>query len=341
MRRLTLLVLCISTLSFVSAFAQDDADPAPGPWKTQFDLGLNLSQSAFSNNWNGGDKGTINWVMNGDLKAERQVNETLHWANQLQLAYGQTSTQALDGSGKKAWSQPDKTTDLILFESVGRLDFHLWVEPYLAFRLDSQFIDESNPIGGLLFNPVKLTETGGVARVFQKDEDRELISRFGFGFRQSMARNYVSGGADDETERFTTHDGGFEFQTQAVYPMWDNAVVYKGKLLLFMPVFFSGSSDLESFDSAAALVAGAGSRESIQDFWSTPDVNWQNTFTAQITKYLAVNLYVQFVYDKFDEATNIIASPVSLEEIAQVDAGVRKGGQFKQTLALGITYRLF
>jgi hypothetical protein len=70
-------------------------------------------------------------------------------------------------------------------------------------------------------------------------------------------------------------------------------------------------------------------------------VDFQNQFTAQITRFIAVNLFVQFLYDKFDAAANIdptLAADVSRVEL---DRTTRKAGQFKQTLALALTYRLF
>jgi hypothetical protein len=333
----------LSTLAFlllgISVPAQDTPPPTPGPWTLQGTVGVNLAQSAFSEDWPGGDRGSWNWVLNGDMRAERQMVRRFHLGNQLQLAYGQTSTQQLDAGGKKRWSTPDKTTDLILFESTGRFQLDLWVEPYLSFRLDSQFLDESDPVGSLLFNPVKLTETGGIARVFHKSETRELISRLGFGFRQTSARSFV-GGDPDEVERNMNKDGGFEFQTQAASPMWNGAITYVGKFLAFWPIFYGESETLETFDRLVAETFPE--QEAIGDFWRTPDLNWQNTFTAQITKYLSVNLYLQLLYDRFDQATKITNSdPMTQADLDAALAGVRKDPQFKQTLALGVTYRLF
>ena len=48
------------------------------------------------------------------------------------------------------------------------------------------------------------------------------------------------------------------------------------------------------------------------------DVNWENTFSAQVAKYLAVSMYIQWLYDK------------------EID----KGGRFKETMALGLTWKL-
>jgi hypothetical protein len=304
----------------------------PGPWKYESTLGLNLSQSTFSDNWAGGDQGTITWVLKSDFGAERQLTTKFHWANDLQLAYGQTSKQETDASGDKGWSAPDKTTDLIQLESLGRFTLQRWADPYLAFRLDSQFIDRGNPIGEILFNPVRLKESGGLARVFEKADDRELISRAGFGFRQNIGRTFTDA-TGDATESSTTNDGGFEWQTDAKYPLAGGKIQYKSQLLVFVPVFYSQSDELTDFDVAA--LAADPTREAVADFWKTPDVNFQNTFDAKITEWLSVNLYLQWIYDKFDAATRV--DPASLP--AAVDAGIRKSGQFKETLALAVSYR--
>lgn len=331
------IALCI--LTTMSAVAAER--PEPGPWQFEATTGLNLSQSAFSDNWAGGDQGAINWVLNADVKAERQVSPSLHWSNLLQLAYGQTSKQEADPSDRtrKVWSRPDKTTDLVLFESVGRFTLGAFVDPYLSLRLDTQFVDESDPYDrDILFNPVKLTQTVGVAHVFEKTEDAELISRVGFGLRESFARTYVDSLAE-ETTSFTTTDGGFEWQTDATYPLLDKKVLYRGKLLVFLPIFYNQSSNLEDFDAEALLTYP--NREEVADFWKSPDINFQNTFSAGITEWLAVNLYLQLVYDKFDAATNVDNSLPLASRIQEIDGGIRKAGQFKQTLALGLTYRLF
>ncbi len=326
------------------AWAADPGAPpdsgGPGPWKLTSVATLNLSQSSFSDNWSGGDKGSIVWVLGLDTKAERQITRRLNSATQLVLAYGQTLQQRPESpeSERLVWSSPEKTTDLIQLESAARFTLGGWVDPYLALRLDSQFRDESNPAGAIDFNPVKLTETAGIARVFQKTPERELISRLGFGFRETFARAIV----DPVTlrkESFSSNDGGFEWQTQATQPMLQKKVLYVGKLRVFQPVFYSKASDLKTFDTQARELDPT--RESVKDFWRMADVDFQNRFTTQITSLLAVNLIVQLVYDKYDQATNVDPKLPLADRIALVDRGVRKAGQLRQTLALAFTYTLF
>jgi hypothetical protein len=195
---------------------------------------------------------------------------------------------------------------------------------------------------------VKLTETAGIARVLHCGNPdtsgcrSEWIARTGFGFRQSIARTFTDD-TGDATESFTTNDGGVEFQSTAKLPLAEDRIVYNGTLLVFLPVFYSLSDELEEFDRIAAA-AGAG-REAVADFWKAPDVNFQNSFTSQITSWMNVNLYLQWVYDKFDAATNVAVAGVegdaaALEKLTrEVERGIRRGGQFKQTLGIGVTYK--
>jgi hypothetical protein len=348
-------VLLSALLLPFGAVAQDETDgpPEPGPWSYGVVGGLNIAQSAFSDNWAGGDKGTINWVANADLSAERQVTPEFHWSNKLELAYGQTATQvsvtdtlpsgAVMIKRDKEWSRPDKTTDRIFFESLGRFTLDLWVDPYVSAQLEAQFVDESDPIGSLLFNPLKITESAGIARVFRKTEEEELTSRVGFGFRQSIGRTFTDA-TGDETESFTTSDGGFEFRTDAKKPLHEKRILYQGRLKVFYPVFFSQSSDLEDFDALA--IAADPFREEVADYWKSPDVDFLNTFSAEITSWMSVILLVQWVYDKYDAATNVDLANWDPSDpathapvISEIEGGIRKSGQFKQTLAIGLTYR--
>jgi hypothetical protein len=333
-------------LGAAPARAADPAPVIPGPWKYGAVAAFNLAQSSFSSNWKGGDKGSIVWVLGMDGTAERQVTHVWNLQNLLQVAYGQTAQQVRDPADatRLVWDSPDKTTDLLALESNSRFTLGGWVDPYLSIRGETQFQDESSPVGIIQFNPVKLKEAAGVARVIEKTEVSEILTRVGFGFRQTFARSFVDPLL--ETQRsFTTHDGGFEWQTTATKPILDQKVLYKGKLLLFQPVFYSKSEDLETVDAAVIAAYQAAypgeTRESVKDFWKAPDVDFQNQFTAQITRFIAVNLFVQFLYDKFDAAANIdptLAADVSRVEL---DRTTRKAGQFKQTLALALTYRLF
>ncbi len=341
------LAALFATLLLVATTARADAPkPAePGPWKFGAVTLLNLTQSSFSTNWKGGDKGSIVWVLGAELAAERQFTPRYNLQNSLHAAYGQTTRQVADAADAHhyTWDSPDKTTDLLSFESNSRWTLNTFVDPYFSFAAETQFADQSSPIGTIRFNPIKLKEAAGVARVLQKTESAELLTRFGFGFRQTLAKAWVDPVLRNQRS-FTSQDGGFEWQTTATQPMLEKKVLYKGRLLVFQPVFYSKSSDLETVDRAVVDYVQAtpgATRESVRDFWRAPDVGFQNEFTAQITKIVGVSLYAEFVYDKFDAAANVDPTLAPADALRELDRNTRKAGQYKQTLALAVTYRLF
>lgn len=327
--------------------ASAEEAPAPGPWKLSSTAGVNLSESAYSDNWAGGDKGQFAWVVNSNSRLERQFSAAFNLTNTLQLAYGQTSKQTTDPADatRRVWDVPEKSTDLVLFESTARWSAGGFVDPFIAGRLESQFEDRSHSEGVLHVSPIKLTETAGVARVLEKSEKTETITRVGFGFRQSFGRNFVENtnnlfepDGTYHTVGFRTNDGGIEWLTTATRPLLNGRVGYKGRLVAFLPAFFSKSSALTAFDTAAQ--AAYPGREAVGGFWKTPDLNFQNTFTAQITKALSVDLFAQAVYDKFDNATSIDPAASIAAQVAAVDGGIRKAVQIKQTMSLGLSWKL-
>jgi hypothetical protein len=339
-------IACALLLAAAFAAARPAAAADPGPWKFGTTAQLTLSQSAFSSNWAGGDRGSLVWVIGTDTQADRQLTTRFNWANHLELAYGQTSKQNPDPSngGDLRWDTPEKSTDKIALESTGRWTLDRWADPYFSLRLDSQFLDQGNPLGELSFNPIKLKEAAGIARVLRKTDDASVLTRLGFGFRQTMGKTFVIDPALRKAS-FSSNDGGLEWQTNVVQPMLEKKVLYKGQLLLFQPVFYSKSSALEQFDrdvrAGDASRAAEPGREPVADFWKAVDVNFQNEFTASITKVLGVSLTAQFVYDKFDAAANVDNTlPLAALE-PEILRNTRKAGQFREVLALTIKYALF
>jgi hypothetical protein len=324
--RVVALAACLALAG--RAHAETAAAPQAGPWKFGVTSALNLSQSTFSSNWSGGDKGSIVWVASTDLSGQRQLTPSFNLSNLLQLAYGQTTRQSSDPNdpGRQVWDAPDKTTDLIAFESVGRFSLQRFVDPYVALGLSSQFSDQSDPNGSIHFNPLKLKGSAGVARVIEKTEDREIITRLGIAFRRTMAKSFVNP-PTLETKGSSSNDGGVEWQTSVTRPMLDKKVLYKGQLLVYQPVFYSKEKQLEQ-------TVTAGGVPEVADDWKAINVNFQNAFSAAITNHLSVNLNAQWVYNKLDTKANP-------GDLADVLRNIRKAGQFKETLALGLTYRLF
>jgi len=332
-------VLIVASAGLVRA--EDKKPIEPGPWKFGEVVSLNLSQSSFSTNWAGGDRGSIVWVLGSASTAERQFTKQFNSSSALTLAYGQTSRQDVDPNDPngRVWSTPDKTTDQILLESTGRFTLNGFADPYVAFRGESQFQDQSNPLGIVNVNPIKLKESAGIAKVLVKADDRETITRLGFGFRQTLSKTLLSANPRT-TSSSSENDGGFEWQTNVKQPILQKKVLWTASLLVFQPVFYSGASALDQFDADIAAQAVVR-HEASADFWKATDVNFQNTFAAQITKNISVNLFAQLVYDKYDAVAKLDPNASLAARELAVTHNTRKAGQFKETLALGFNYRLF
>ncbi len=264
-------------------------------WATSVDANLTLTENAYSDNWVGGEAGALSWVFNVNGLAEKQLSKSVHNKNTLKLSFGQIHTQ---DSGTDQWAAPKKSTDLIDAESVFRFTVGAPVDPFAAGRLESQFLDASDSAKHRLLNPLTFTESFGIARVLMDEEKRDWTARLGAGFRQRIDRDALADDSTDRRETRTTSDGGAEFVSEFVSPLAQDRITLTSKLVVFQALFSSESDE--------------------QDDWKEPDVNFENTFTAGITKYLMVSLYMQLLYDK------------------EIDLA----GRFKQTLSLGVTYKL-
>jgi hypothetical protein len=291
MKSFFVIFVCLAMVSLLTA----------EPWELSVDASLMLTQNSYSNNWVGGEAGSVSWVFNSNSLAQKQLTEKLHNTNTLKLSFGQTHSQILE---TKKWAKPVKSTDLIDFETVFRFTLGAFVDPFVSGRLESQFLDQSDPSKDRVFNPMTLTETAGVAKVFIQQEKRKWDARLGFGIRQHIDRDVLIDSVNNIRETQTSNDGGINFITEFITPLAGERISFDSKLSLFKALYYSKSKDLEGLPNA--------------DYWKAVDVNWENIFNASISKYIMVSLYMQLLYDK----------------------EIELGGRFKQTLALGLTYKL-
>jgi hypothetical protein len=289
------LILIIPTF----VLAQDDTDTTG--WNKSLVVDVTTTQTSYSNSWVGGAAGSVNWVGNLNGSAEKQLYHWLDFKSTLKLSFGQTITQ--DAETKK-WSSPKKSTDLIDWENVGLLTLYKFVDPFAAFRLESQFMDATVPAKKLYFTPIKLTESAGISRRFYKKGDDLLSSRIGLALRQIIKTNIDTLDALLPTVDSTLTDGGIESVTDLNLTLREN-LQYTAKLTLFKAFFYSKSDQVKGTPS--------------ENYWKAIDVNWENIVTAAITKIITVNFYTQLLYDK----------------------EVSKKGRFKETLGIGFVFRMF
>ena len=285
-----------------AAFAQEEA-PAPKGWKTTMIFDLTTTQTAYNDAWVGGELGALSWVSNLNATAEKQLSPSFNFKSTLKLSFGQTLSQVInETTGEKQWEKPKKSTDLIDWENVGKLTKGWVADPYVAFRLESQFLDASFEPKKRYFNPIKLTESAGLSRKLYAVEKNEIITRLGFALRQIMM-NVITDSVTLSSIDTTLTDGGIESVTDVKFVVRDN-LEYTSKLTLYKAFFFSGKDNVQG--------------TAYEDDWKAVDVNWENRVSAKITRIVTVNLYTQFLYDK---------------EVSHT-------GRFKETLGIGFVFTL-
>jgi len=272
---------------------------AAAGWEKSLDLSLNTTQSSYSDSWTGGEASNVSWTANANGIFNRQMSSIFNLKNTIKLAFGQTLSQDKD---TKKWAKPTKSTDKFDLESVGLFTIKAFVNPYAAVRFESQFLDASVDAHKRYINPMLLTESAGLARQILKKDKDDILSRLGFAFKQNIDR-VLQLPDSSTTKARTTTDGGIESVTDVRLVLSDK-VGYVGKLSLYKAVFFSKKNDFIGTPEA--------------DYWKAIDINWENSLTASLSKYLQMTFYTQLQYDK----------QISLR------------GRLKETLALGLTYKL-
>ncbi len=327
---LTVIVFVIGT---TAALAQDETPV--GGWQKEIKVGVNMLQSSYSNNWNGGEKGSVAWTGNVDARLEKQFSPTANWRNSLKLAYGQTHNQGRNDGGELYWIKPDKTDDIVDFESFFRWTLPSKWDPYVALNFTSQFQDLSDSEARELnFNPKTFKESAGISRRLVNNEQRKLMTRVGVAFIQNSRTFYVDPLPSLETLSESSNEIAAEWITEAKVGVLNDRVGWESKLTLVLPFQYSGKATFEDGFISAEPVP-----DDIADYTTALDVDWENTFSANITKVISVKLFVRWMYDKYDNTVKpVVGEDGTLVNEENVLRAVRKAGQFKQTLALGVGY---
>jgi len=341
--RAAALVCAAGVLAATAALAQDEEkkELEVGRWYRVVEAGLNLTQSAYSDNWYGGETNSLAWTAYLNTGVERRFANGIDWASVLRLRFGQTHQQSKGDDGNRHWDRPKKSEDKITFETLALLAKGWQVDPYLSGRWESQFIDQSDPFGrDIVINPNTFKESAGIARHFlQRGEEEYILGRFGWTQRQNHRRYYLDI-ASDATDSKVAHDGGVELQGDWRLKILEDKVAWLGKLSVYQPFAWS---ETDKFDNLSAdSLSAAGIDADVKDFTTVVDVAWENTFTTQITKWIAFNVYVEFRYDKYDNSVVPLLNDTgdNLTNAEAVASAIRKDWQWKQTFGIGITYSL-
>jgi len=248
-------------------------------WKLDSDINLSLTQSSYSDSWQGTELSNITWVANSNTSAEKQLKPWLNSKTTLKLAFGQTHLQKENTVGDVYWEHPSKSTDKIDLESILRFTTQGWVDPFIAGRMESQFLDLSDSTLTRIINPMLFTETAGIIRTFVNNDINYLSSRLGAAFREKVDRDVLQ--QDNITRELeTTVDGGLESVTEYKHNFSPLEASFKSRLQLYQALFNSKEDELTSDD------------------WKSPDLVWENVFTTKLWGLLSANLTFEMRYEK-------------------------------------------
>jgi hypothetical protein len=261
----------ILTLLLLSGLAVLSAEP----WKVDSDVSVNLTQSAYSDNWNGTELSSITWAAASNTTAEKQMAKWLNNKTTLNLAFGQTHLQKTRLDGTKYWEKPQKSTDKIALGSLFTFTLQSFVDPYLSAKAESQFLDKREVGNTQLVNPILFTESAGLLRSIMDTENTKLSVRLGGAVRENLDRN------DPAThDMVTTVDGGVEGIAEFKHVFTAFNASYNSKLSAYQALFNSKSATLPN------------------ENWKALDYKWENLLSTKIWKLINLNLSFDLLYDK-------------------------------------------
>ena len=270
----------IATTSLV--FAQETKKEAPKyGWQKNMVGSINVAQTSFDN-WTQGGENNLAWQINLNGKFVNDQEKT-NWANSGKFSFGKSKVGDKDAR---------KSIDEIKLESVLTYKLGGFINPFIAATGETQSAKGYNytetdkiAVSGF-FDPAYFRQSIGVGYA----PNEEIKTRLGFSAKETITSDFPVPYADDpetaEIEKTRT-EIGIESVTDL------NKKINKNTLL---------TSKLELFSNLGAF--------------DEIDVNWDNVFTAKVSKYIDVNFNIKLFYDK----------------------NVSKKRQIKQALTLGLTY---
>ena len=326
----------VAVLMLGASIAVADEPLAVGASRHEADIALNMLQSSYSRNWNGGDKGSINWSIAFAGRHEKQISEKFNWTNSLKLAYGQNHQQVRGRRRPALLVAPDNNTDAVEFESMGRLTDASGCGSLCGARV-LVAVPRSERCGGprAESQSAELRESAGISRQLISSDDRSLSVRAGLALVQSSRKFFSEPAPVATTMSQTAYTSAAELVTEYRSKLLDGRVGWESKLTVERPLTWSGKSAFEDgFTSTVAMPDG------IAGYTTALDLDWENTLSANITKVISVKFFARWVYDKYDNSVKpAVGDDGVLLNEADVLNAIRKAGQFKQTLALGFGYK--
>ena len=264
------------------SFSQETEETLPEyGWKKEVIGNLNFTQNNFDN-WSQGGENSWSWQLDINAKFVND-QEKYNWSNSGKCSFGKTKIGDVEAR---------KAADEIKLESVYTYKLGIHVNPYIAATGKTQFTkgyeytsDAKEEVSNFM-DPGYFTESIGVGYA----PNDKIKSRLGAALKETITSDFYNTYTDDlNTEKIekTKVEIGAESTTDINLKL-SETILFTSKLELF--------SNLERVDEI--------------------DVNWDNLFSAKISKFINVSLNVCLFYDK----------------------DISKKRQLKETLAVGLSY---
>ena len=271
-------VLSLLLFGWATGFAQQDTAKAP-EYGWKHNLVSGLTLTQVAfTDWVQGGENALAYALTLEGKSVQDL-ETTTWGTSYKFAFGQTR---LGDQGLR------KTDDRIDLETILTYKVGVYINPYGAATFKSQFAKgymydaagAKTPVSKF-WDPAYLTQSVGAG--YQPLP--EVKTRIGAALREIVTQDF-NGYADGKK---TKVDGGLESVTDVEWKLDDN-ILLKSKLELFSP-----------FETMDEIVLRS-----------------DNSIVAKVSKYVSVNLNVQFINEP----------------------KVSPRTQIKETLAIGLSYTL-
>jgi hypothetical protein len=238
-------------------------------WEKSGSFSLLLSQSYYSDNWEGTEKGNVNWTASFNFIMQKQLNSMLHDKNTLLLSFGQTHSEEMNEDGDYYWQKPETSTDKIDFENLLTFTLQKFVDPFASGRWESSFYDGSIPEDTYFFNPNILTFSLGAKKILINQEIQNLETRLGAAWK-----NYFNQHPDIDYQ----NNAGVEF---------------------VMSYWYLFPAKLGKFDSTLRLYqALTNSEDNGTDEWKTIDMEFISNLNFRLSSYIGLKVYFEMLYDK-------------------------------------------
>ncbi len=257
-------ILAIFLLFIFSLTSKGEENQEKNKWQNSGVVGVNLSQTSFTN-WSQGGENSLAFSVFGNF-AFNYVEKEWKLTNQLKLNYGKTKLQ---NQGERINENEFYLENVFTYLAGWKLN--PFVSNIAQSVLAPGYDYSQTPAvqQSAFFDPGYVSQSAG----FEYTSGDVFKSRLGLALQETFTSKFTKYSDDPDTKEVETTkvESGIESVTELKFPVAEN-VVYQSYLRLF-------------------------GRFEEMGVW---DVRWDNTLTMKVNDFLNVNLNVLLVYRKIE-----------------------------------------